>query len=93
MECEKMAKITTGAINPKPGSSKEYKTGSWRNVRPRIDFTICNKKCYLCYEYCPESCVRKTEDGPKIDYDYCKGCGICAHECAKKAIIMEQEEK
>ena len=88
-----MAKITKGAINPNPGSSKNYKTGSWRNVRPIIDFEKCNKKCYLCYEFCPDSAVRKTEDGPNINYDYCKGCGICAHECSKKAIDMEQEEK
>ena len=27
------------------------------------------------------------------DYDYCKGCGLCAEECPKHAITMEQEEK
>jgi 2-oxoacid:acceptor oxidoreductase delta subunit (pyruvate/2-ketoisovalerate family) len=88
-----MAKITTGAINPKAGSSKNYKTGSWRNMRPKIDRKKCNKKCLLCYQYCPESAVEKTKDGPKINYDYCKGCGICSHECTKEAIEMKQEEK
>ena len=88
-----MAKITTGAINQNPGSSKNYKTGSWRNMKPVIDFDKCNLKCYLCYEYCPDSAVEKTSDGPRIKYDYCKGCGICAQECAKEAITMEQEEK
>jgi Pyruvate/2-oxoacid:ferredoxin oxidoreductase delta subunit len=28
-----------------------------------------------------------------IDYDHCKGCGICAEECPKDAIHMEEEEK
>jgi Pyruvate/2-oxoacid:ferredoxin oxidoreductase delta subunit len=28
---------------------------------------------------------------PKINYDYCKGCGICAHECPLKIIKMERE--
>ncbi|MCC7467668.1 MAG: 4Fe-4S binding protein, partial [Burkholderiaceae bacterium] len=28
-----------------------------------------------------------------VDLDFCKGCGICAHECPKKAISMEREEK
>ncbi len=28
--------------------------------------------------------------GIKIDYDYCKGCGICANECPTKAITMER---
>ncbi|MGB9247111.1 MAG: 4Fe-4S binding protein, partial [Methanoregula sp.] len=27
------------------------------------------------------------------DYAYCKGCGMCAEECPKKAIAMKQEEK
>ena len=26
-----------------------------------------------------------------IDYDYCKGCGICEVECPVKAIKMERE--
>jgi len=28
-----------------------------------------------------------------FDYDYCKGCGICANECPKKAIEMVEESK
>jgi pyruvate ferredoxin oxidoreductase delta subunit len=27
----------------------------------------------------------------RIDYDYCKGCGICAVECPRKAIEMVPE--
>jgi Pyruvate/2-oxoacid:ferredoxin oxidoreductase delta subunit len=26
-----------------------------------------------------------------VDYDYCKGCGVCANECPKKAIAMVPE--
>jgi pyruvate ferredoxin oxidoreductase delta subunit len=25
------------------------------------------------------------------NYDYCKGCGICAYECPAKAIVMEED--
>jgi pyruvate ferredoxin oxidoreductase delta subunit len=28
----------------------------------------------------------------KADLDFCKGCGICAHECPKDAIEMIPEE-
>lgn len=89
----KLAKITVGAINPEPGSSKKYKTGSWRSMRPKIDFEICTKKCFFCFEYCPDGAVEKTDDGPVINLDFCKGCGICAVECPKDAIEMETEEK
>ena len=28
-----------------------------------------------------------------IDYDHCKGCGICSKECKFGAITMEAEKK
>jgi pyruvate ferredoxin oxidoreductase delta subunit len=92
-ECDVLAKVTVGAVNPEPGSSKKYETGSWRTLRPVIDFEKCTKKCFFCYEFCPDSAVEKTDDGPKIDYVYCKGCGICAYECPKEAIELVSEEK
>ena len=27
-----------------------------------------------------------------IDYDFCKGCGICEHQCPAKAIKMIKEK-
>jgi Pyruvate/2-oxoacid:ferredoxin oxidoreductase delta subunit len=30
---------------------------------------------------------------PDIDYDYCKGCSMCAVECPVKAIDMVQDNK
>lgn len=88
-----MAKVTVGAVNTEPGSSKNYETGSWRTLKPKVDPEKCTKKCWFCYEFCPDSAIEKSPDGPKIDYRYCKGCGICAHECPKKAIELESEEK
>jgi len=26
-----------------------------------------------------------------IDYEHCKGCGICARECPRKAVSMVEE--
>jgi len=88
----KMVKITLGAINKVAGSSKNYKTGNWRTLKPVIDMEKC-KKCWICYKFCPEGCIAKTDKGPVIDYDYCKGCGICANECPFKAIQMVMEER
>lgn len=49
--------------------------------------------CYNCYDYCPDISVHM--DGElkkrKIDYDYCKGCGICVQECPRAAIILTKE--
>lgn len=72
-----------------------YNTGAWRSAKPVMHEDKCNK-CYICWKYCPEPCIKiKDEKGgeiaPKIDYFYCKGCGICANECPKKAIEMVME--
>lgn len=38
-------------------------------------------ECDNCWHFCPDAAVIKIEGGYRIDYDYCKGCGICAEEC------------
>lgn len=72
------------------------KTGGWRSYRPIINHERCtpsrNKKpsCFLCWLYCPEGVVKRSIP-VFINYDYCKGCGICASECPTKAIEMIEE--
>lgn len=79
-----------------PGPGDGGRTGSWRVLRPVIDLEKCtpakkNKKaCFLCWLYCPDGVVTKTIR-PEIDYEYCKGCGICAEECPAGAITMVEE--
>jgi pyruvate ferredoxin oxidoreductase delta subunit len=63
----------------------------WRNTAPVIDETICNL-CNWCYLVCPEGVMYTEDDKMKIDYRFCKGCGICAKECKKKCINMVSEE-
>jgi len=47
----------------------------------------------MCWLYCPDAAIELDEDGfPHVNYDYCKGCGICANECPRKAIEMVREE-
>jgi 2-oxoacid:acceptor oxidoreductase delta subunit (pyruvate/2-ketoisovalerate family) len=49
--------------------------------------------CDNCYGYCPDCAIRKSKDGSlEINYDYCKGCGICATECPCGAIKMMSED-
>ena len=46
--------------------------------------------CDNCWHFCPDAAVIKTADGYRVDYDYCKGCGICAQECPCGHIDMER---
>jgi Pyruvate/2-oxoacid:ferredoxin oxidoreductase delta subunit len=41
----------------------------------------------------PGQCRHQDRPGGyEIDYDYCKGCGICAAECPCAAIALVPEE-
>lgn len=68
------------------------KTGGWRSLRPVIDKVKCTS-CMICWKFCPDACVIINDGKPEIDLDYCKGCGICAQECSKKAITLVVEKK
>ena len=69
--------------------STEYITGDWRTFKPMLDPEKCNK-CLICHIYCPDGAIEWRSDIEDIEfnYKYCKGCGICANECPKKAIEM-----
>ena len=62
----------------------------FRTLAPKLDPEGCIK-CMLCWVYCPEGVIDKTGENLKIDYNFCKGCGICAYECPKKCIKMVKE--
>jgi 2-oxoacid:acceptor oxidoreductase delta subunit (pyruvate/2-ketoisovalerate family) len=50
--------------------------------------------CDNCFGVCPDNAVLKLDDPVEpyaFDYDYCKGCGICAAECPCGAIEMVPE--
>ncbi|MDR3564286.1 MAG: 4Fe-4S binding protein [Negativicutes bacterium] len=61
----------------------------WRVNRPVLDSVQC-VKCQKCWLICPDGAIERGEVY-LIDYSFCKGCGLCAYECPKKAIIMVQE--
>lgn len=52
---------------------------------------VCND-CELCLIFCPDNAIRRRpEGGFELDMDYCKGCGVCAEECPRGAIVMTRE--
>jgi NADPH-dependent glutamate synthase beta subunit-like oxidoreductase len=50
-------------------------------------------ECDNCYGVCPDNAVIKLGPGKRFEfnYDYCKGCGMCATECPCGAIKIEEE--
>lgn len=86
--------IPLGGLITEAGNAEEYETGSWRTFKPVLDKETCNN-CLICWIFCPDtSIVVEDEEMVGFDYVHCKGCGICAAECPKKAIemVLDQEE-
>jgi len=97
--------IERGTILP-AGTSREYKTGGWKVLKPVFDPAKCTH-CMLCVVFCPDMAIPVIESkegiqgkGGKVykgwvrcetNFDYCKGCGICEVECPTEAIKMERE--
>ncbi len=89
----KWTEISFACVIDEPGNSVEYKTGDWKTLAPVVDKNRCIK-CGTCYIFCPEYAYEKDEYGYfNPNYDYCKGCGICAVECPASCITMEEEVK
>lgn len=79
-----------------PAGHLVTKNAGWRNVRPVLDAAKCTM-CLQCYLYCPDGTIFKVRNdgnqvtGLAIDYDFCKGCGVCARACRFAAIEMVDE--
>jgi pyruvate ferredoxin oxidoreductase delta subunit len=85
--------LPDGGIIPEGATSEEFKTGDWRSEKPIWHEDRCIQ-CLQCWINCPDSSILVAEQKMTgIDYDHCKGCGICASVCPPKAnaITMESE--
>jgi 2-oxoacid:acceptor oxidoreductase delta subunit (pyruvate/2-ketoisovalerate family) len=51
-------------------------------------------ECDNCFGVCPDNAVIKLGSSQRyeINYDFCKGCGICVSECPCGAIDMVPEQ-
>lgn len=88
--------LPLGGVVVEAGSAASYQTGDWRGALRPVFFADRCTNCMLCWVYCPDAAIL-TDNGKVvgIDYDYCKGCGICARECPTKpeaSIKMMAEE-
>lgn len=85
-----LKKMPLGARVCNPGSSEAILTGDWRSYTPILDSNKCIN-CLACWMYCPDNSVI-VKDGVMEGFkmSHCKGCGICAQVCPKKAITMTE---
>lgn len=67
--------------------------GDWRVQKPVFNKALCID-CQFCWVYCPDvSIISRDKKMVGIDYQHCKGCGICVDVCPTnpKSLLMFPE--
>lgn len=76
-------------------NSYSASVADWRIEKPIFHAEHCID-CQFCWIYCPDmSIISRDKKMVSIDYEYCKGCGICVEVCptTPKALLMFQNNK
>jgi len=64
---------------------------SWRVIKPVYNRDVCID-CQNCWVWCPDTSIisRDKQMMLGIDYDHCKGCGVCVEVCPTnpKSLLM-----
>lgn len=93
MKTKSWKEIPIGGLITEAGNARNYNTGDWRTFIPVWTEEKCIH-CFICWVNCPDTSILVAEDKMTgIDFDHCKGCGICANVCPKDAIEMIKEKK
>ncbi|BAF71159.1 4Fe-4S dicluster domain-containing protein [Sulfurovum sp. NBC37-1] len=67
---------------------------SWRVEKPVFNIDVCID-CQNCWVWCPDtSIISRDKQMLGIDYDHCKGCGVCVEVCPTnpKSLLMFNEQ-
>jgi pyruvate ferredoxin oxidoreductase delta subunit len=92
--------VATTLQEDRPYSKSNSFTASvadWRIEKPVFNKDYCID-CQFCWIYCPDiSIISRDKKMVGVDYDHCKGCGICVEVCPTnpKSLLMfaEQEDE
>lgn len=80
---------------PYSGSSSfTASVADWRIQKPLFNKDYCID-CQFCWVYCPDlSIISRDKKMVGIDFDHCKGCGICVQVCPTnpKSLLMFPEQ-
>lgn len=94
----RIADLNTAHFNKSPRIAPSSRLGRYTrsqavsSARRCFQCGTCNF-CFRCYDYCPDLAILMDAKAKRreIDYDHCKGCGICAEECPRGAIAWVKE--
>ena len=101
-----MLRSFDGAISDvalKPQEDRNYSQNNsftasvadWRIIKPVYNKDYCID-CQFCWIYCPDiSIISRDKKMIGVDYDHCKGCGICVEVCPTnpKSLLMYPEQE
>ena len=106
IEFDKLNKYHFNVIirNPRPQLPVNERLKGFDEIYQSIDEELAHREvdrcmhcgrcidCDNCYIYCPDGAITPKEGGGyEINYDYCKGCGVCVHECPRAAMALVEE--
>lgn len=72
------------------GASEGNPALAWRPWLPTIDETKCTCRVCVTPTFCPEGVIAWVNGHYRVEYEYCKGCGICAEVCVHDAVRMQE---
>ncbi len=90
--------VKTLAVEERAKGFEEINTGLSREEAEReaercFSCGVCDG-CRNCWLFCPDVAITQLEERKfEVDYDYCKGCGVCAEECPRHVISIEEERR
>jgi len=78
--------------NYSKSNSFSMSVADWRIEKPLLNLEECIH-CQFCWIYCPDmSIISRDKKMVAIDFDHCKGCGICVEVCPTNALLMFPEQ-
>ena len=76
-------------------NSRMDSVSGWRSIKPVYNEDFCIH-CQYCWVYCPDmSIISLDKKFSHVDYQHCKGCGICVDVCPTnpKSLLMFNEHE